>query len=139
MIMSESVFTKVRKGELPGELIYEDDKCFVILSISPHNPGHLLLVPIEEVADWQEIEPEVFGHIMHVAQKFGKIIKDIYNPPKVGLSCVGFEVPHAHIHIFSLFEIADIDHTKAKITDTESLKVEATKIRNAIKSKGVKY
>lgn len=135
--MSETVFTMIRKKELPGELLYEDEKCFVILSISPHNPGHMLLMPIAEIADWQEIDPEVFAHIMHLAQKLGKIVSSIYSPPKVGLSCVGFEVPHAHIHIFSLFEIADIDHTKAKLVDTPSLAKEAEKIRNALKKEGI--
>ena len=101
--MSNSVFTKIRLGEMPGEVLYSDDTCFVILSISPNNPGHMLLIPIEEVADWQEIKPEVFSHMMGLAQKLGKITKKIYNPPKIGLSCVGFEVPHVHIHIFSLF------------------------------------
>lgn len=135
--MSESVFTKVRKGEMDGVLLYEDDKCFVILSIAPHNPGHMLLMPIEEVADWQEINPAVFTHMMQLAQKLGKVIKAVYGPPKVALSCVGFEVPHAHIHIFSLFEIADIDHTKAKLSEVELIKQEAPSIVAAIKKEGI--
>lgn len=135
--MSDSVFTKIHKGGIPGELLYEDDKCFVILSITPHNPGHLLLIPVEETADWQAVDPKVFEHMMGLAQKLGKIIKRLYNAPKVALSCVGFEVPHTHIHIFSLFEIADIDHDKARATTPEALRVEADKIRAELKNEGL--
>jgi len=134
--MTDSVFSKIRKGEIPGELLYEDDKCFVILTIGPHNPGHMLVVPIVEIADWQDLPDDVFGRMMKVAQYFGKATKAIYDCPKVGLASVGFEVPHVHIHIFSLFEIADIDHTKAKHVQPEELKPEAEKFRKYISSTG---
>jgi histidine triad (HIT) family protein len=133
-----SVFTKIRLGEMPGEVLYSDDICFVILSITPNNPGHMLLIPIEEVADWQEIKPEVFSHMMGLAQKLGKITKKIYNPPKIGLSCVGFEVSHVHIHIFSLYKIGDIDHGKARATTPEAMRVEADKIRAELQEEGLK-
>ena len=136
--MSETIFTKIRKGEIPGEVIYRDDKCFAFLTIEPHNPGHVLLVPIEEIADWQDLDPEVFAHMMKKAQIIAKVIKSLYNPPKVGLAAVGFEVPHVHVHIFSLFNISDINHDKAKKTDTDSLKLEADKIRAGLKGIGIK-
>jgi histidine triad (HIT) family protein len=135
--MSDSIYTKIRLGKIPGEILYSDDLCFVILTIMPNNPGHMLLIPVQEVADWQEIEPEVFSHMMGLAQKLGKITKKIYNPPKIGLSCVGFEVPHVHIHIFSLFEIGDIDHSKARSTTAEAMSVEADKIRAELKREGI--
>lgn len=136
--MSETVFTKIRKGEIPGEIIFQDDKCFAFLTIEPHNPGHVLLVPVEEIADWQDLDPEVFAHIMKKAQIIAKVIKNVYNPPKVALAAVGFEVSHVHIHIFSLFNISDINHDKAKKTDPASLKLEADKIRAGLKGIGLK-
>ena len=135
--MSESIFTQVRLKKAPGEIIYQDDICFVILTIMPNNPGHMLLIPNQEVADWQDIAPNDFSHMMALAQKLGKITKQVYNPPKVALSSVGFEVPHVHIHIFSLFKIADIDHGSAKQTTPEALRAEADKIRDAIKQEGL--
>lgn len=133
----ESVFTKIYRGEMPREMLYEDEFCFVILSITPVHPGHMLLIPINQVADWQEVKPEVFQHMMNLAQKLGKIVKNIYNPPKVGLLSVGFEVPHAHIHIVSLFEIGDIDHGKAKPTTAEAMGIEADKIRAGLRAEGL--
>ena len=135
--MSESIFTKIYKGDAPGEVVFRDDLCFVILTITPNNPGHMLLIPIEETPDWQDLEPDTFSHMMLLAQKLGKIVKKVYNPPKVALSSVGFEVPHVHIHIFSLFKIADIDHGNARSTTPEAMRIEADKIRAAIKQEGL--
>ena len=130
--MSESVFTKVRKGELPGHLLYQDEVCFVILTIQPHHPGHLLVIPIEEVADWEDLSGKDWQHIAAVAQQFGRLIKKVYRPPKVGLSIVGFEIAHVHAHVFSLFEIADIDHDKARPSDPKELEKAARMISEAI-------
>lgn len=137
MAMSSTIFTKIRLGEAPGEILYSDDVCFVILSITPNNPGHMLLIPVEEVADWQDLDPGVFQHMMELAQKLGKITKKIYNPPKIGLSSVGFEVPHVHIHIFSLYKIGDIDHGKARATTPENMKAEADKLRQELAKEGL--
>ena len=137
MAMSSSIFTKIRLGEAPGEILYSDDDCFVILSITPNNPGHMLLIPVQEVSDWQDLDPNVFQHMMQLAQKLGKITKQIYHPPKIGLSCVGFEVPHVHIHIFSLFKIGDIDHGKARATTAEAMSLEANKIKQELKNEGL--
>lgn len=130
--MSESVYTKVRKGELPGHILYQDDICFVILTIQPHHPGHLLVIPVEEMANWEDLESGVWQHIALVAQQFGKLIKKVYQPPKVGLSIVGFEIAHVHVHVFSLFEIADIDHDKARPSDPKELEKAARMISEAM-------
>lgn len=134
--MSESVYTKVRKGELPGHLLYQDKVCFVILTIQPHHPGHLLVIPVEEVANWEDLDSEVWQHIAVVAQQFAKLIKKVYQPPKVGLSIVGFEIAHVHVHVFSLFEIADIDHDKARPSDPKELEKAAGMIVGAIEEQG---
>ncbi len=134
--MSQSIFTKIRLQELPGRVLFEDDKCFVMLTNMPHNPGHLLIIPIVEVADWQEFGSADFTHLMTVAQFFGRATKIIYNPPKVSLMAVGFDVPHIHIHIFSLFAIADVDHTNAKPASLAQRVVEAEKFEGYIKKVG---
>ena len=131
-----SVFTKIRMGEIPGHLLYEDALCFAILTLGPHNPGHLMVIPVQEIADWQELPKETYQRVMEVAQFFGKATKSIYDCPKVALAVVGFEVPHVHVHVFSLFETSDIDHTNAKIVDPELLKPEAKKFNDYIDKLG---
>ena len=134
--MADSIFTKIRKKDVPGFVLYEDDVCFAILTIQPHHPGHVLVIPVEEVADWEDIEPNNWAHLMKVAQQFGGVIKKLHHPPKVGLAAVGFEIPHVHIHVIPLYEIADIDHDKAKQASPDDLVKEANKLMEAIKAQG---
>lgn len=134
--MNKTIFTQIRLGELPGEILYQDKVCFVILSIRPHNPGHMLVIPVSEVANWEDLDTETLSYLMKVAQFFAKVLKVVYQPPKVGLASVGFEVPHTHIHVYSLMKISDIDHTTAKASTPEQLKLEAAKITNHIASIG---
>ncbi len=135
--MQDSVFTKILNKEIPGEVIYEDDVCFAILSIEPHNPGHLLLIPRVQVADWQELARKQWLHMMGVAQDLAEVVKKVYQAPKVALSIVGLEVPHVHVHIFSIFEVSDIDHSKAKKVDLSEIKLNAQKLRVALRKSGI--
>ncbi len=124
-----SIFTQIRNGSLPGCIIHEDRDCFVILTNMPHNPGHLLIIPSEEVADWYDLKPETYSHLMGAAKYFGKATKEIYGCPKVSLLSVGFDIPHVHIHVFSLFGIADIDHGNAKPSSMQERELEAEKFK----------
>ena len=136
IVCMPSIFTQIRMGEIPGHVMYEDHDCFVILTNMPHNPGHLLVIPNEEVADWQDLPKETYEKAMNIARFFGKATKAIYDCPKVGLSAVGFEVKHVHIHVFSLFEISDIDHGNAKPATMEERESEAVKFREYIDKVG---
>jgi diadenosine tetraphosphate (Ap4A) HIT family hydrolase len=131
-----SVFTQIKTGKIPGAVLHEDAECFVILSNMPHNPGHLLVIPTKEVADWYDLDPETYSHLMLVTKYFGKATKEIYKCPKVSLVSVGFDVPHVHIHVFSLFEIADIDHENAKPVSMDQREIEADKFRKYISYTG---
>lgn len=131
--MSETVFTKVLNGEIPGEVVYKGKECFAMLTIAPHNPGHVLIVSKAQIADWQELPSSTWQEMMSLAQTVGRAIKTLYNPPKVGLAVVGFEIPHVHIHVLSLFDIADMDHDKAHEASPSDLLKEATKIRSKLK------
>lgn len=134
--MAESVFTKMYKGEIPREIIYQDDICFVIPTIAPNTEGHILVIPIDQVADWQDLDRDTYLHCMDVTQKMGKILKKMYDCPKVGVEIVGFEVPHVHIHVIPFYTIDDMDHTSAKQVDLDALKPVADKIRAAIEQQG---
>ena len=131
-----SIFTQIKTGGIPGIVLHEDKECFVILTNMPHNPGHLLVIPTEEVADWYDLAPEAYSHLMGVAKYFGKATKEIYSCPKVSLVSVGFDVPHVHIHVFSLFEIADVDHGNAKPATMKERKLEAEKFKKYIDETG---
>ena len=134
--MAESVFSKMYKGEIPREIIYQDDVCFIIPTIAPHTEGHVMVIPIKEVADWQDLDSKTYQHCMDIVQKMGRVLKNLYNCPKVVVEIVGFEVPHVHIHIIPAYKIVDMDHTQAKKVNFEQLKPVADKIRAAIVDQG---
>lgn len=134
--MSESVYTKVRKGDLPGYVLYQDGICFVILSIAPNNPGHALVIPIEEVTQWILLDKTTLKHCVAVAQEIGKIQMEIYNPKRIELAIVGLDVEHTHLHVFPVYKIEDVDHSAAKKANLDDLGSEAEKISKVIESQG---
>lgn len=134
--MADSIFTKMLKGEIPREIIYEDDVCFVIPIIAPHTEGHIMVIPNKQVADWQDLDSKTYQHCMDIVQKMGRVLKKLYRCPKVGVEIVGFEVPHVHIHVIPFYKMADMNSTSAKTVEFSQLKPVADKIKAAIKAQG---
>ena len=109
-----SVFTKIIRGELPGRFVWRDERCVAFLSINPLKPGHTLVVPIEEVDHWIDLDSELAQHLMAVSQKIGKAIQRVYDPLKVGLMLAGLEVPHVHLHVVPISGVHDLDFANAE-------------------------
>jgi histidine triad (HIT) family protein len=104
-----TIFTRIIEGELPGRIIYRDDQCAAFLTIEPLRPGHTLVVPIAEVDDWLDLDPDLAAHLMMVAQRIGKAIDVVWKPTRVAMMIVGLEVPHVHIHITGIDSERDLD------------------------------
>ncbi|MDB5183870.1 MAG: Histidine triad family protein [Candidatus Saccharibacteria bacterium] len=101
--MSDSIFTKILRGDIPGEVIYQDDTCFVILTIQPMTPGHMLIIPKQEIDHLWDIDDTTYHHLFDVAKQMQAKLKKAYpNYLRIGLIIEGFGVPHAHIHVFGL-------------------------------------
>ncbi|MDR7330244.1 HIT family protein [Corynebacterium guangdongense] len=95
-----SVFTKIISGELPGRFIYRDDTVVAFLSIEPVAYGHTLIVPVKEIDKWTDIDPELWAQMNEVAQQVGRAVIEAFGSERAGYLLAGFEVPHAHIHVF---------------------------------------
>lgn len=95
-----SVFTKIIAGELPGRFIYRDDTVVAFLSIEPVAYGHTLIVPVKEIDKWTDIDPELWAQMNEVAQQVGRAVIEAFGSERAGYLLAGFEVPHAHIHVF---------------------------------------
>ena len=93
-----SVFTKIINGELPGRFVYRDDKVAAFLTIEPVAYGHTLVVPIQEVDKWTDLDAETWAHCNAVAQKVGAAVIEVCGSERAGYLIAGFEVPHTHIH-----------------------------------------
>lgn len=100
--MEDSIFTKIIKGEITGEVIYEDETAAVLLTIEPMSEGHMLVVPKVETGHLWDIDDETYHHLWNVARDMAKLLKEKYPQyERVGIIVEGFGVAqHAHIHVF---------------------------------------
>jgi histidine triad (HIT) family protein len=134
--MDDSVFTKIIKGEIPGEMVYQDEECVVLLTIEPFTPGHCLVVSRAQIDHLWDADDELYQHLMGVTKKVANAMREVYGYPRVGQIVEGFGVPHAHIHLFGLVQpiestIAEHEATKRMAT-AEELHAEADKLRSAL-------
>ena len=127
-----SIFTMIINGDIPGHFVYRDDTCAAFLSIEPLTEGHTLVVPIEEIDHWIDLEPEMAAHLMKVAQRVGQAIHEVYSPRRVGLLIVGDEVPHVHIHVTPISSARDLDFVNAGSAPSEELAPVAARLSDAI-------
>ena len=102
--MSDSLFSKIRKGKIPGEIIYEDEKCFAIEDINPQAPVHILIIPIKEiekVSDAQVEDIELLGHLLHVTKQIAKDydLNENYRLIINNGAGAGQSVFHIHVHL----------------------------------------
>jgi histidine triad (HIT) family protein len=102
-----SVFTMIMNREIPGRFVYEDDDVVAFLTIEPMTPGHTLVVPRDEVDNWQELDPAVLDRVMHVAQRIGKAVCAAFGATRAGVIIAGLEVPHLQVHVFPAFNLTD--------------------------------
>lgn len=97
--MSDSLFTKIIRGDIPSYKLYEDDKTYVFLDIHPKQPGHTLVIPKNQVEFVWDLPPEDYQALMETVQKVAKHLRDVLQVPYVGEQIVGTDVPHTHIHL----------------------------------------
>lgn len=130
-----TVFTKIINGEIPGRFVYRDDTVAAFLTIEPIAYGHTLIVPVEEVDKWTDLDPATWAHANEVAQRVGAAIIDAFGSERAGYLIAGFEVPHAHIHVFpandmSGYSLSDV--IPADQTDAEKMDEAAAKLRERL-------
>ncbi len=128
-----TIFTKIIDGELPGRFVWRDDECVAFLSINPLTPGHTLVVPIDEVDHWVDLDPGLMAHLTGVAHRVATAQQEIWQPEKVGLMIAGLEVPHVHIHVVPIWGVNDLDFSNADPNpDPDQMDEAAARISAAI-------
>lgn len=127
-----SIFTRIMQQELPGHFVWQDDICVAIMTIQPVNPGHVLVIPREEIDHWDDLDDETVGHLMRVSRKLATAIKKAFVCQRVGVVIAGFEVPHVHVHVMPTNSLDDFNFADLAIADVEQLAATADKIRAAL-------
>lgn len=132
-----SIFTEIIAGRMPGHFVWKDDVCVAFLTIAPLKPGHTLVVPREEVDSWTDLDPDVMQHLTRVAHSIGRALDKTYQPEKVGLTILGLEVRHVHLHVSCIWKPTDLDFGNADANASpESVAAEAMKVRAALRDLG---
>ena len=131
-----SIFTKILNGEIPGDIVYEDNDFFAILDISPVNKGHVLVIPKKEYEDFTMIPDDLMGKYFVVAKKIGntllKLGFDGFNIIMNTKKAAGQVVFHAHIHVIPRIDGDGLKTWPSKKYDEGEAKVFASKIKNLI-------
>ncbi|MDR2938310.1 MAG: HIT family protein [Prevotellaceae bacterium] len=110
-----SIFTKIINGEIPCHKVAEDAHYFAFLDINPVAKGHTLVIPKKEVDYIFDLDAETLSGLTLFAQKVAKGIAKVVPCKRVGVTVLGLEVPHAHVHLIPLNSEADVDFKKPKL------------------------
>lgn len=124
-----TIFSKIIAGEIPSYKIAENEKFFAFLDIFPLREGHVLVVPKTEVDNLFDLPAVYLSEMLLFAQPIAKAIEKGFKCNRCGISVIGLEVPHAHIHLVPVNSANDLNFTQSKPkASDESLKKAQEKI-----------
>ena len=128
-----TIFSKIIAGQIPSYKIAENEKFFAFLDIFPLVKGHVLVVPKIETDKLFDLEDDYLAGILLFAKPIAQAIEKAFDCNRCGISVIGIEVPHAHIHLVPLNSANDLNFTKQKLKlSPEELKAIQEKIVNAL-------
>ena len=127
-----TIFSKIIAGEIPSYKIAESNKFYAFLDIFPLVQGHVLVVPKVETDKFFDLNDEYLAEMLLFAKPIAKSIEKSFNCNRCGVSVVGLEVPHAHLHLIPINSADDINfmNDKLKLTTEDFLSIQKTIIAN---------
>jgi histidine triad (HIT) family protein len=114
-----SIFSKIIAGEIPSYKIAENEKFYAFLDIFPMAEGHTLVVPKKEIDKFFDLPDEYLSELLLFAKPIAKAIEASFDCNRVGISVIGLEVPHAHMHLVPINSADDLNFTRPKLKLTE--------------------
>ena len=127
-----SIFTKIINGEIPCYKIAEDDNYFAFLDINPNAKGHTLCIPKKEVDKIMDLDEATYTGLMAFSRKVGIAIESAIDCKRVGMTVIGLEVPHVHIHLIPLNEMKEATFIHKTSLTQEEFEATAHAIRAKI-------
>ncbi|MBP6585285.1 MAG: HIT family protein [Flavobacterium sp.] len=107
-----SVFTKIINGEIPCYKIAEDDNFIAFLDVNPNAKGHTLCVPKQEINKLFEMEEDHYLNLMKFSRTIAVALEKAVSCKRIGMSVIGLEVPHVHVHLIPLNEMDEVRFQK---------------------------
>ncbi|MGI9577950.1 MAG: HIT family protein [Microthrixaceae bacterium] len=129
-VSEPSVFTRIIAGEIPGRFVWRDPEVVAFLTIAPIQPGHTMVVPVEQIDHWVDVPAALWARINEVSLAVGGAIQRAFSPVRVGSMILGMEVPHCHVHLVPIDHESDLSfananpdrHPAALDSDAESIR-----------------
>ena len=113
-----TIFSKIIAGEIPSYKITENDRFFAFLDIFPLVEGHVLVIPKTETDRFFDLSDEYLSEMLLFAKPIAKAIENVFPCNRCGISVVGLEVPHAHVHLVPINSADDLNFTRGKLKMT---------------------
>ena len=133
----DSVFTMIIRGDLPGRFVWRDDEVVAFLTIGPVQPGHTLVVPVEQVDRWTDIDSATWAKVSDVSLQVGTALDAAFGRTRVGVIVAGLEVPHCHVHLIPMDHESELSFANVDPSpDPDALDDHARRIRAALRELG---
>lgn len=127
-----TIFSKIIDGSIPSYKVAENDRFLAFLDIQPLVKGHVLVIPKTPTDFIFDMEDELLSELILFAKQVALKMKKVLPCKKIGVTVIGLEVPHAHIHLLPINGIADMDFSKAKLSfPSEEMEAVRSLIQNA--------
>jgi histidine triad (HIT) family protein len=127
-----SIFSQIVAGDIPCHKVAETDEFLAFLDIMPLAEGHTLVIPKQEVDRIWDLDPKLLGRLHQFSQKVALAMEEVLPCKRVGQAVIGLEVPHAHVHLVPLQNVADINFERPKLDMShQALGQIAEKLREA--------
>jgi histidine triad (HIT) family protein len=127
-----SIFSKIIAGEIPCYKIAEDNHHIAFLDVNPNSKGHTLCVPKKEVDKIFDLDPQDYMELMNFSRKIALAMRSVIPCKRIGMTVIGLEVPHTHVHLIPLNGMEDATFGKKETIDAEEMSALATKIAAAL-------
>ena len=124
-----SIFTKIISGEIPCYKVAETDEFLAFLDINPNAKGHTLCIPKQEVDKIFDLDEVAYGKLLQFSHKVAKAIEKAIDCKRVGMTVIGLEVPHAHVHLIPLNNMDDAQFIKKESLTKAEFEATSKKIQ----------
>lgn len=110
-----SIFSKIVSGDIPCYKIAENDQFLAFLDIFPLKKGHTLVIPKKEIDYLFDLDPKTYSELMDFSKKVAITLKKVIPCNRIGMSVIGLEVPHAHVHLIPINSVNDMNFLNEKL------------------------
>jgi len=124
-----SVFTKIISGEIPSYKVAETEEFFAFLDINPNAPGHTLCVPKKEVNKLFDLDGKTYDGLMQFSREVALCLREEVDCLRIGMSVIGLEVPHVHVHLIPLRDMEDMRFINKVSLDKETMQDFADRVQ----------